>query len=159
MVGIFDGENYKAFISGMTLTEARLKNELAKYKMLVTFNGTCFDIPVIKSAFPSAIPQAPHVDVRFLARRLGFSGGLKSLERRFGIYRDKRIEIMTGRDAPHLWRVWKERSNGAALELLLAYNKYDVVGLRTIMDHLCIFMEERLLASAQSQEKLEAVKE
>ena len=57
-----------------------IQKELSKYKMFVTFNGASFDIPVIKKQFNIPFIM-PHADLRFAAKKIGLSGGLKSIEK------------------------------------------------------------------------------
>jgi uncharacterized protein YprB with RNaseH-like and TPR domain len=79
----------------------------------------------------------PHLDLRFLARRVGLSGGLKLIERDLGLARDREFAMMTGHDAVHLWNLWDRRGNAKALDLLLRYNEADVVNLREVADVVC----------------------
>lgn len=133
LVGIYDGNEYKCFIRGENLTADALYEELSKYKYLITFFGSVFDIPFLKSCFRGLRFDIPHFDLCFGARRLGLRGGLKSLEPCFGIQRKDEIKGMDGYDAVLLWQE-AERGCSRALDLLMLYNKEDTVNLFNIAD-------------------------
>ena len=95
------------------------------------FNGCGFDIPFLRRRFESWLPTA-HVDLRWTAYKLGYSGGLKEIEPKFGIKRSKRLAEMDGFDAIILWHDYCH-GDRYALERLIDYNRADVVGLRKIM--------------------------
>ena len=103
------------------------------YKLLVTFNGQAFDLPVLRRTFPAYRPPRAHVDLCHLWRRLGHGGGLKLLEREAGLARPPHLDGMSGRDAVRLWRAARE-GDGSALRLLAEYNLYDAVDLRPLME-------------------------
>ncbi|HET9754795.1 MAG TPA: ribonuclease H-like domain-containing protein, partial [Myxococcales bacterium] len=54
---------------------------------LVTFNGTGFDVPILRRVFPGWEPPAVHIDLRHVYQRLREKGGLKELEPRAGFFR------------------------------------------------------------------------
>jgi uncharacterized protein YprB with RNaseH-like and TPR domain len=132
VVGMFDGTRTHALVKGINLDHAYLESILSKASTIVTFNGAGFDLPMIETHFPGAIPPVPHVDLRHLLRRLGHRGGLKAIERDLGIERDRRLEYMTGEDAVYLWRAWQRKGNRNALDLLLEYNSEDCRNLGTL---------------------------
>jgi predicted nuclease with RNAse H fold len=71
--------------------------------------------------------------LRWVTRRLGYRGGLKSIEREFGICRDESVKDLGGYDATVLWSRHL-RGDGAALQQLITYNREDVVHLKAIME-------------------------
>jgi uncharacterized protein YprB with RNaseH-like and TPR domain len=74
-----------------------------------------------------------HLDLRFLLARLGFKGGLKKIEPRFGIRRPPAVKHLDGFDAVLLWERY-QRGDRTALDLLLEYNREDVANLETLME-------------------------
>ncbi len=98
VVGLFDGTDTKIMIRGINLDFHALSRELANYKIIVTFNGSSFDIPFIRKRYPGVIPDIPHVDVRHLCERAGLTGGLKEIEKTLGIKRSRIIERFYGGD-------------------------------------------------------------
>src|SRR5262249_9183580 len=75
-----------------------------------------------------------HLDLRFLCRRVGVSGRLKSIEDRLGFGRPLHLKGLDGWDAALLWRIYARDSNLEALRFLAEYNLYDSFQLRTLMD-------------------------
>jgi len=134
VVGISDGKRTHSLVKGKNLTHSNLKTILSSSTMLVTFNGSSFDLPIIEHNFPGAIPKVPHLDLRNALRRLGYVGGLKNIERELGLTRDRRVEYMTGADAVYLWRLWERGGNENALELLTEYNAYDCLNMKPLAE-------------------------
>ncbi len=134
VVGISDGKRTHALVRGKNLNHWNLKSILQSASMIVTFNGSSFDLPIIEHNFPGAIPKVPHLDLRNALRRLGYSGGLKNIERELGLTRDRRVEFMTGADAVYLWRLWERGGNANALDLLIEYNSCDCLNMRPLAE-------------------------
>jgi hypothetical protein len=135
MVGLCDGCETMQFVRGFNLDKRPLVDLLDKFKLIVTFNGASFDLPVLERFFGFR-PSIPHVDLRFVCQRLGLTGGLKAIERTLGIQRRESVEGMTGGDAVMLWELWKCTGNRDYLDKLAAYNEEDVLNLRLIADRL-----------------------
>jgi uncharacterized protein YprB with RNaseH-like and TPR domain len=134
VVGIFDGRNTKSFVKGDNLIEAVLKEELSKYRLIVTFFGSAFDIPFIKAKYPGIAFDIPHIDLCFASRRIGLRGGLKSIEKQLGFDRGEGIAEIDGLEAVRLWRRWERYDDEEALARLLEYNKADVVNLKILAE-------------------------
>ena len=142
VVGLYDGRNMRQFIQGHNLQQ--FPRALAEFDLLVTFNGTQFDLPVLKAYFPELQLPPAHVDLRFLMARLGFKGGLKKIEPRFGIRRPKAVDGMDGYMAVLLWQRY-QRGDRGALDLLLTYNREDVINLEVLMDAAFHMSREQLI--------------
>jgi len=134
LVGIFDGKETKSFIHGYNLDRHTLSEELAKYQMVVTFNGASFDIPVLKHYFQLPFDM-PHVDLKNVCTRVGLTGGLKSIEKQLGIARSESIKHVRGEDAAELWRCWKATGDKDFLDMLITYNEEDCVNLPRIASY------------------------
>ena len=134
VIGIFDGTRMHSLVRGRDLTWSNLKAILGSASVIVTFNGSSFDLPMIESQFPGTVPRILHVDLKHSLRRIGLTGGLKKIERELDIQRDRRVEYMTGEDAVYLWRLWEKQNNRNALDLLLEYNSEDCVNLKALSD-------------------------
>jgi len=142
MIGVFDGKDFKIFVKGQNLDD--FPQEIQKYLVLVTFNGTLFDLPFLACRFKSLKLPAVHVDLRFFLRRLGYKGGLKAVEEKCGIVRQEEVQPIDGFGAAVLWnRVL--RGEPDALKLLVEYNIADTINLKTLMDFGYHLMEERML--------------
>jgi uncharacterized protein len=130
-ISLWDGTSLFCFVQGDNL-EA-FAAAVDRYEMLVTYNGKCFDIPVIERQFGIRLEQL-HLDLRFLLAHLGYKGGLKGCEKRFGLDRGE-LEGVDGYFAVLLWQEYRRSGNPRALETLLAYNVEDTVNLETLMVH------------------------
>jgi uncharacterized protein YprB with RNaseH-like and TPR domain/predicted nuclease with RNAse H fold len=131
MVGLYDGRKYKVFVEGDNLQD--LPCHLRGYSMMVTFNGAGFDLRFLKLAFPELLLPPIHIDLRWVTRKLGMKGGLKSVEVQFGLKRANAVKNFTGYDATVLWAKHL-RGEKVALEQLIQYNTEDVVHLKAIME-------------------------
>lgn len=153
IVGLHDGRRTHTLVRGQDLTRDHLQSILERAKMIVTFNGASFDIPMLKSWFPGAVPDVPHLDLKHLLRRLGMTGGLKAIERDMGIERDTRVQFLTGQDAVYLWRLWEKRGSWNSLKTLVEYNSEDCENLRVIADRAYAEMKSKLLGDAMISRK------
>ena len=132
IVGLYDGETYKALVKGRDLTKETLEHELSRYKYLITFFGSGFDIPFLNQTLGVRFTM-PHFDLSFAGKRAGLKGGLKKLEDQFGIPREGSVRGLNGYDAIKLWKIAK-KGDAAALELLIKYNRCDTVNLFALAD-------------------------
>ncbi|VBB43925.1 conserved hypothetical protein [uncultured Desulfatiglans sp.] len=130
VIGLYDGNQVFSFVNGRDLD--RFEEKVCAYDLLVTFNGSLFDVPFIRRAFPHITLPHAHIDLRFVLKRLGYSGGLKRIEKALGVGRDSDVDGLNGYDAVRMWRAHREGREGA-LERLLAYNRADIVNLEPLM--------------------------
>jgi len=140
VVGIYDGRESKVYVRDINLDE--IVEEFSKYRLLVSFNGARFDLPFIKSEFPEIEFKQLHIDLMYPLRRIGYSGGLKNIEKLLGISRSEDTEGMTGFDVVKLWKQY-ERGDREALDKLIKYNKEDIVNLKTIIELTYLKMVEK----------------
>jgi len=110
VVGLYDGENLRQFVQGYNLE--KFPPQVREFDLLVTFNGAQFDLPVLRACFPRLCLPPAHVDLRFFLARLGFTGGLKKIEPRFGIHRPEEVDGLDGYAAVLLWERY-QRGAGA----------------------------------------------
>ena len=129
-IALYDGENIKHYVNGVNLDE--FKTDILNYQVIVTYNGKTFDVPFIESFFNMEISHC-HLDLRYILNSLGYSGGLKSCEKQFGIGRGADLEGVDGFMAVLIWNHYKRRKDKKALETLLAYNIEDVLNLEYLM--------------------------
>lgn len=149
LIGLYDGINTKTMINGINLDVNGLKNELRKYKLIVTFNGATFDLPFIRKRFPGLVPAIPHIDLRHACSRIGLKGGLKEIERQLGIKRKNPIiERICGGDAAMLWKMFKATGDDYYLNLLVEYNEEDIINLKAIADYTYRRLKEKCMESA-----------
>ena len=129
MIGVYDGKSITHYLKGKNLAD--FQEDIRKYKVIVTYNGKCFDIPFIESNLGISIGHV-HIDLRYVLASLGYRGGLKGCERMLGIARGD-LEGIDGYFAVLLWDDFRRKGNQRALDTLLAYNTLDVVNLETLM--------------------------
>ncbi len=128
-IALYDGRSVHYFVQGRNLID--FVDRVKRYKLLVTYNGKSFDIPFIERSFGVEITAA-HIDLRYVLRSLGYTGGLKGCERQLGIDRGE-LKGVDGYFAVLLWSDYVENGNELALETLLAYNIEDVINLEKLM--------------------------
>jgi uncharacterized protein YprB with RNaseH-like and TPR domain len=132
-IGILDRHGPRLLLAGPALQSFP---ELARdWSMLVTFNGSSFDLPILRRVFPDWQPPRAHVDLRHVLRRLGYCGGLKAIERRVPLLHLARPAHLDGLDAGQACGLFALGRNGdrSALRRFAEYNLYDVINLRTLM--------------------------
>ncbi len=128
-IALYDGKSIFTYVQGQNLED--FTKNIKGYKVLVTYNGRCFDAPFIESYFGIELDQV-HIDLRYILRSLGYTGGLKGCEGKAGIDRGD-LEGIDGYFAVLLWDDYRRNKNQKALETLLAYNIQDVVNLERLM--------------------------
>ncbi|MEA3515514.1 MAG: ribonuclease H-like domain-containing protein [Nanoarchaeota archaeon] len=136
VIGLFDGMETKIMIKGVNLDTDVIKEELSRYKIMLSFNGSSLDLPYIKKRFPGLLPDIPHIDLRHCCARVGLKGGLKDIEKQLGIKRaNKIVERMYGGDPLKLWKMHKATGDDYYLNLLVSYNEEDIINLKPIADY------------------------
>ncbi|MDA8326376.1 MAG: ribonuclease H-like domain-containing protein [Nitrospiraceae bacterium] len=134
VAGLYDGFDYKKFVRGENLSAPALQKELSRYRYLITFFGSGFDMPFLRDTLGVNFEGA-HFDLCFGARRIGMRGGLKKIEPLMGIHRDESVQGMDGYQAVRLWHE-AIRGSRDALELLITYNREDTVNLMALAEVL-----------------------
>lgn len=102
---------------------------------IFTYNGDRFDLPFINTRFGADLSRMhKHTDLMFDCWRHNLKGGLKAVLRRLEICRE--TDGLTGMDAVWLWKKYCRSNDKAALDLLLRYNRDDVVNLKQLRESL-----------------------
>lgn len=133
---------------GLDLSLENLVRALEGTKMLVTFNGSTFDLPMIEREFPFAVPKVPHYDLRHACPKVGLRGGLKQVEVLLGYRRPQEVEYVTGEEAVYLWHLWQRKGNENALKLLRRYNQEDTRNLEPLAEVVYGKLEKRALTGS-----------
>ena len=126
VIGVYDGRELRQFVRGEDLLD--FPEAIEETAILVTFFGAGFDLPVLRRVFPRVRFDQLHLDLCPALRRLGYSGGLKRIERQLGIARSPETAALSGWDAVRLWRECRWGS-AEARRILLAYNAEDVMNM------------------------------
>jgi len=130
-IALYDGASVSFYVQGENLDQ--FVDDVGRFAVLVTYNGKTFDVPVLERYFGITLDQI-HIDLRYILRNLGFSGGLKGCEKQLGLHRGE-LDGLDGYFAVLLWQEYSRTGNRRALETLLAYNIEDAVNLETLMVH------------------------
>ncbi len=123
VIGLWQAGHRRSFVRGRDLHG--FLEVWRKVEVLVTFNGTGFDLPALARTFHLAC-LPPHIDLMHEARVYGHAGGLKSIEHSLGIRRAA-DEEGDGELAVHLWRSYMDEGDQTSLDRLLRYNARDVL--------------------------------
>jgi len=138
VIGIYfcnDCDNHIVQLYDNKLTTKNLLKALEGTEKLFTYNGQSFDLPFIRTHLgPDLSLMHNHIDLMYDCWRNNLKGGLKVVLKRLGISRE--TEGITGYDAVILWQQYKESDDLKALDLLLRYNRDDVVNLKQLKDYL-----------------------
>ena len=130
VVGLHDSSGTRSFVRGENLF--MLPEALADYRLIVTFNGSQFDLPFLRSHMGNIFAGHAHIDLRFVMRRLDYRGGLKSIEHQLGIRRPDDIAGIDGFEAVRLWHRYMAGDENS-LRKLVEYNRQDIENLRPLM--------------------------
>jgi uncharacterized protein YprB with RNaseH-like and TPR domain/predicted nuclease with RNAse H fold len=145
LIGLYNGKDVKTFVQGQNLGD--FESEIKKYSIIVTYNGTLFDLRFIREKLGQRLIPPVHIDLRFLLRRLGYTGGLKSVEKKMNICREEEVADLSGFDATVLWNRYV-RGDDYALESLVKYNLADIVNLKTMLELAYQQLHETLLGGS-----------
>lgn len=135
VIGIYRPDAGTFQLVGPGVTDVNLYRALEGVETIYTYNGGSFDLPVIRRCIYADLKlDFRHHDLMRDCWRHGLKGGLKKVEQQIGIVRS--TAGMTGWDAPRLWQRYERYGDAAALELLLRYNRDDVVHLPRLRAYL-----------------------
>lgn len=127
---------------GSQVTGGNLIESLQGVRTIYTYNGKRFDLPFIEAILGINLEsQFQHHDLMYLCWEYNLKGGLKAVERQLQIPRQ--TEGVTGYDAVRLWWQYLDSYDEDALNLLLHYNKEDVMNLRILKERLADYEKWR----------------
>ncbi len=137
LVGISDDYHSNFFVKGVNLSREMIEKELSKFKLLVTFNGSSFDLPKLKKQFGIEVRIA-HIDLKPLCVNLGLVGGLKNVEEKLNLQRPAHLKG----NPVELWKAFHASGDREYLELLIEYNREDIENLKGVMER--VYREKRI---------------
>src|SRR5215831_3005855 len=117
---------------------------LSRFELVVTYNGTTFDIPLLETRFTLARLESPfaamsHFDLLFTARRLWRNGHgscrLAALERELVSF--LRGPDIPGAEIPRAYFDYLQRRVSTTLYSVFSHNVYDVLSLAALTVHAC----------------------
>lgn len=130
-IALYDATGVRCFVHGIDLDA--FAAAVAGCRLLCTYNGKSFDVPIIERELQVQLPRA-HVDLRYLLKAVGLQGGLKRCEQALGLGRGE-LDGVDGYFAVVLWQWWRARGDPRALDTLCAYNAADVLSLEQLLAH------------------------
>ena len=120
---------------GHGITDAALMRSLAGVQEIYTYNGSRFDIPFIREKLRvDLVRQFRCRDLMRDCWKSDLKGGLKKVEQKLGI--ERQTKGVDGWMAVQLWWRYINLHDPDSLEQLLAYNREDVVNLKTLREKL-----------------------
>ena len=130
-----DSGNRLVQLVGGDVTRANLLRNLRCVDTIYTYNGSRFDLPFINIRLGVNLGEHfHHRDLMHDCWRNNLYGGFKAVERQLNIPR--RLRGIGGAEAVVLWWRYQIGHDRRALDLLLEYNKEDVVNLMTLREKL-----------------------
>jgi hypothetical protein len=145
VIGIYfvnSGDSSLTQLVGKEVTVDNLLKTIDGVSTIYTYNGSRFDLPFIHGSLGIDLEAvADHHDLMYDCWRCNLFGGFKAVEQQLGIPR--RLQGITGLDAVLLWQKYQNYGDRNALDLLLQYNKEDVVNLKVLRERLGIMLRRR----------------
>ena len=155
VVGWSLGDKYTALIEPRSIE--KLEFDIRENPLVVTFNGTLFDLPFLTKCFNTDWSRIPHIDLRYLTRRVGLKGGQKKIEAEIGLDRDSGLEDIDGAAAVALWFDYKEGELNA-LRQLVRYNHADIEGMKLLLEEAVQRLSPQRNGRSLQRESLQTIK-
>ena len=128
VIGIYHKSDSLLQLVGDDITPHNLMSSLDTISTIVTYNGTRFDLPVIKNRLGTDLKEHfLSLDLMYECWRQNLYGGLKKVEEQLGITR--KSQGIDGWEAMQLWERYVHSNDLQALHTLLNYNREDVLNL------------------------------
>ncbi len=122
-------------IIGKDISSQGILEALNGVEVIYTYNGSRFDLPFIHSRLNLNLAEYfTHRDLMYDCWRCNLYGGFKAVERQLGI--ERKLTEVNGYEAVRLWWRYVDYFDIDALNILLEYNKEDVLNLRTLKERL-----------------------
>ncbi len=120
---------------GEEITRDKILKILDGVDVIYTYNGSRFDLPFIDRVLELDLAGSfRHHDLMYDCWRCNLYGGFKAVEQQLGIERE--LKGINGWDAVMLWQKYQNYGDRNALDLLLRYNREDVVNLEVLRQRL-----------------------
>ena len=131
VIGLYAEDRGFVQLVGGDISDLALWKALEGIQVICTYNGTRFDLPVIRRRLALDLFSCfTHHDLMYDCWRCRLYGGLKRVEEHLNIPR--RTRGIDGIEAMRLWHQYETAKDTGALMSLLEYNREDVVNLETL---------------------------
>lgn len=138
VIGIYSSQTDFVQLVAPQVSKRRLLAAMPDTGVLYTFNGHCFDLPVIRQQVGIDLRERYESRyLRYLCKDKGLTGGQKAIERYLGVERD--TDGVDGMEAMRLWGRWCRHGCQDSLGRLLHYNREDVLGMRVLKQAVVTF--------------------
>ncbi|MBI5195335.1 MAG: ribonuclease H-like domain-containing protein [Nitrospirae bacterium] len=137
VIGLYldDGGDEVIQLVGDEIGPSQLVKIIKKVDILYTYNGAQFDLPFIRKKLNVDITKhCRHEDLKYACWQKNLYGGMKEVERKLGIKRN--LLGVDGWLAVQLWHKYQQSGCTRSLNILLEYNKEDVLNLKKIRNKL-----------------------
>jgi len=120
-----------------------LAEKMDACSVLVTFNGKCFDWPLLRTRFimNRITPPAPkpHLDLLHCSRRIFKRrlGGTRLQDLEVAVLGFQRVGDIAGADIPAVYFDWLRSGVSSEVERVLEHNAQDLVSMAAILAELC----------------------
>jgi len=134
-----------------------LEQYLAGCRALVSFNGRCFDVPLIQTRFitngwPPQLADTAHLDLLFLARRLWRqrlpSRALGYLEEHI-LGQSRTEEDTPGWLIPQMYFDYLRSGDARPLKGIFYHNAMDILSMVTLTEHMARMLDDPLGSQVQ----------
>jgi len=131
VIGLYAPDRGLVQLVGGGISEGTVWQALEGIQVICTYNGSRFDLPVIRRRLGLDLCAAfTSHDLMYDCWRRRLYGGLKRVEERLGIPR--RTRGIDGVEAMRLWHRYETSRDREALATLLEYNREDVLNLECL---------------------------
>ena len=120
---------------GEDITAEKILEALDGVDIIHTYNGSRFDLPFINHRLGINLAKLfRHCDLMYNCWNRNLYGGFKGVERQLGI--ERKLTEVNGYEAVRLWWRYVNDYDEKALNILLEYNKEDVLNLKALKERL-----------------------
>jgi hypothetical protein len=135
VLGIYRRDGTIIQLVGGEITRSNLLKSLTRITTIYTYNGSKFDLPIIKEKLGIDLDDYfATYDLMYDCWQRNLYGGLKKVEQMLGI--ERCLKDVNGWRAMELWDEYEKGNNREALQVLLEYNREDILNLPILMEKL-----------------------
>jgi len=135
VLGIYHGDGTIIQLVGREITRSNLLKSLSGITTIYTYNGSRFDLPIIREKLGIDLDDYfVTCDLMYNCWQRNLYGGLKKVEQMLGI--ERHLKDVNGWVAMELWDEYEKADNKEALQVLLEYNREDIINLPILMEKL-----------------------